>query len=290
MNIKRVKVNAKTMRRHFTALIASAFAIITAVLSFISFDDLGIMTPYTRLLILFCIVIVCGITTLLTVMLKTKRTICDETNCSIIIKYGDLIGLGFPKKLNQKRIVVIPVNRCFDLSCEKSLIRESSVHGQWIVKYIRCNEERTSLNELLQKRLKDEYGNGIELTKEEKREGNLIRYPAGTILELQSKYNDNITFYLLSLAELDNELKAQCSEIEFHQTILSLLHYYDHHGQGVELFMPVMCDKTIKPPRPTKNCIDFMLSILRFNQTDIRGKINIVVYEGLKDKVSILDY
>lgn len=290
LNTKRVKVNGKAIKIKFVSLVASVFAVITAILSFVSFEDFGIQNSYFKLTILIGIVIITGIISLLLVLTRNKRIICDQTNCNITIRYGDLMELGFPKKTMQKRIIVIPVNQCFDLSCENNLIRESSVHGQWIGKYIHSEVERSQLNSILQKRLKTEYGTGIQVTKDEKREGNLLRYPAGTTIEVQSKYDKGVTFYLLSLAKLDTDLKAQCTEIEFHQALLSLLHYYDLHGQGVEMFVPVMSDKTITPPRPTKNCIDFMLSILRFNQSDIRGKINIVVYSELKDKVSILDY
>lgn len=285
----RVKVNLKTIRRRFVSLIASSFTVITAVLTFITFEDLQILNPFLKLVILLILVVVLGGVAVLLVLLRKKHTICDETNCNISIMYGDLMQKGFQKKSKQKQIVVIPVNQCFDLTCKNGLIRELSVHGQWIKNYIKSDEEWKELNSKVQAQLAKEYSQGKQLTREEKKEGNLLRYPAGTIIETPSKYNENITFYLLALASLDSELKAQCSELEFHTALLELLRFYDTHGQGIEMFIPVMSDKTIKPPRPTKNCIDFMLSVLEFNKSDIRGKINVVVYNELKDKVSIFD-
>lgn len=97
-------------------------------------------------------------------------------------------------------------------------------------------------------------------------------------------------FYLLALSKLDNNLIANCTELEFYNSLSKLLVYYDSYGQGADLYCAVMGDKIVKPHRETKETIDFMISVFKFNNNEIRGNINLVIYEGLKSTISILDY
>ena len=89
---------------------------------------------------------------------------------------------------------------------------------------------------------------------------------------------------------MDENLIANCSEIEFYNSISKLLSYYDSNGQGADLYCSVMGDKIVKPHRETEEIIDFMISVFKFNKDKIRGNINLVVYEKFKSSISILNY
>ena len=117
--------------------------------------------------------------------------------------------------------------------------------------------------------------------------GNRVRYSPGTVVEIQG--DNNVTFYLLAFSYLDEELKAQSSEIDFYNTLSGLIDYYNTHDNSKELFCPVMGDHIVNPVRDTESCLDFMISVFKFKKSCIRGKINIVVYNELKSKISILD-
>ena len=173
------------------------------------------------------------------------------------------------------------------MSCKDNLIAKRSIHGQWINSLIKDSEQRTKLNNYIQKNLSERQIPYTELTKESKKAGNLKRYKSGSVVEIP--YNNNTTFYLLAFAELDQNLKAQCTEIEFYRALSGLLEYYDSNSQGTDLYCPVMGDHIVNPCRDTKSIIDFMISVLKFNKSKIRGKMNIVVYYKLKSTISILD-
>jgi hypothetical protein len=196
--------------------------------------------------------------------------------------------ISFNKKKEQKKIVAIHVNRCFDLSCEDNLIRESSIHGQFIDKYINDEDEKEKLHNYIESNLKSRNIEFETLSRNDKKLGYLKRYPEGTVVEFKGE--NNVVFYLLALSKLDENLIANCTELEFYNSLSELLTYYDSYGQGADLYCAVMGDKIVKPHRETKEIIDFMISAFKFNKDKIRGNINLVVCEELKSTISILDY
>ena len=278
-----IKSNYSVLFKYFLAYCSAVFALLEIVCIFISLDDCGIDTRTKKVILLFiCLVIAITLTTI-NVLARNKKQIFGDINRGLTLKYGDVINLGFPKKDKGERIIVIPVNRCFDLSCENNLINPTSIHGQWINKYITNEEER--------KRIKNRIDGTLQKCDSqivtEKTVGNNMRYSPGTVVELQGK--NNVTFYLLAFSYLDHELKAQSSEIEFYNTLSGLIDYYNTHDYSKELFCPVMGDHIVNPHRDTESCLDFMISVFKFKKHCIRGKINIVVYNKLKSTISILD-
>lgn len=278
-----IKSNYSVLRKYFLAYCSAVFALLEIVCIFISLDDCGIDTR-TKKAILFIICLVIAIAlTIINVLARNKKQIFGDINRGLTIQYGDVIKIGFPKKDKGGRIIVIPVNRCFDLSCENNLINPTSIHGQWINQYITNEEERKRIKN----RIDDILQNSDSETVAQKSAGNTSRYSPGTVVELQGE--NNVTFYLLAFSYLDHELKAQSSEIEFYNTISGLIDYYNTHDYSKELFCPVMGDHIVNPHRDTESCLNFMISVFKFKKGCIRGKANIVVYNKLKSTISILD-
>ena len=79
---------------------------------------------------------------------------------------------------------------------------------------------------------------------------------------------------MLALSSFGQDLKAQCNELEYYNAIIGLIDYYDSHGNGKELFCPIMGDHIVNPYRDTESVIDFMISIFKFNRRKVIGKIN----------------
>ena len=278
-----IKCNFPVLRKYFLAYCSAIFALLEIANLFLSLDECGIDTKLKKLfLFCFCILIAI-IISIFNVWIIRKKLIFGDINRGLTIQYGDVIKLGFPKKDKGGRIIVIPVNRCFDLSCENNLINPTSIHGQWINRYITNEEER--------KRIKNRIDNILQNCDSqivtEKTVGNNMRYSPGIVVELQGE--NNVTFYLLAFSYLDHELKAQSSEIEFYNTLSGLIDYYNTHDYSKELFCPVMGDHIVNPHRDTESCLDFMISVFKFKKGCIRGKANIVVYNKLKSTISILD-
>lgn len=280
-----IKNNFYILVKYFLVYCSSIFAFLQIVLIFASFEDLGVDTKLKKIIVLLVCVAFSALMSIIIVVCKNQKLIFGDINRGVTIRYDDIIKIAFDDTLFEEKIVVIPVNRCFDLSCDNNLINPISIHGQWINRYIVSEEQRDILNNKISFMLKDDYE---MLSINEKRCGNLRRYPPGTIAEIKGK-NDTI-FYLLALSSFDQDLKAQCSELEYYNAIMGLIDYYDSHGNGKELFCPIMGDHIVNPYRDTESVIDFMISIFKFNRRKIRGKINIVVYNKMKSKIPILNY
>ena len=278
-----IRCNLSVLRKYFLAYCSAVFTLLEIVSIFFSIVECGIDTKTKKAILFFVCLLIATVLTLLSVVFRNKKQIFGDINRGLTIQYGDVINLGFPKKDQGGKIIVVPVNRCFDLSCDNNLINPTSIHGQWINHYITNDEER--------KRIKNRIDVALQNCDSQivtnKTVGNNTRYSPGTIVELQGK--NNVTFYLLAFSYLDHELKAQSSEIEFYNTISGLIDYYNTHDNSKELFCPVMGDHIVNPHRGTESCLDFMISVFKFKKRSIRGKINIVVYNKLKSTISILD-
>lgn len=285
--MQRVEENFSILIKYFLAYWSSASALAGVWLAFVSWEDMGITGRVNRILILLGIGLAAFVAAGITILCRNKTKIFGDINKGVELCYGDVIKLGFPKKPT-RRIIVIPVNRCFDLSCERNLISSKSIHGQWINKYIRNSNEQLQLGQQIQAILAERNIPYDELRNEDKCAGNRKRYPAGTIVELAG--NDGITFYLLALSEFDADLRAHCSETAFYETLQGLLEYYDVHGMGEEMYCPIMGDHIVRPTRETRDIISLMLSVFRFNREKIHGRIHLVVYEKMKSDIPILDY
>lgn len=284
--INRIKNNIKVLRKYFVRCYASIFSILEVINLFMPFDDMGITNRKSRIIV-FCVSLgIAVILSIVLILLRKKKQLFGDMNRGLSIRYGDLMKIASSNR--KRKIVVIHVNRCFDLSCENNLIREDSLHGQFINKYIHNEKEKEELHNYIQSYLENRQIPYEQLTRSDKKAGYLKRYPEGTVVEYKGE--NNVVFYFLALSKLDENLIANCSEIEFYNSILKLLSYYDSHGQGADLYCTVMGDKIVKPHRETTEIINFMISIFKFSQDKIRGKINLVVYEKLKSTISILNY
>lgn len=278
-----IKNNFSVLRKYFLAYCSAIFALLEIANIFLSLDEFGIDTK-SKKLILFCVcILIAIIISIINVLVRRKKQVFGDINRGLTLRYGDVIKIGFTKKPKEEIIIVIPVNRCFDISCENNLINSTSIHGQWIDAYIKSEEERTALKNKIDNILQNQKSQIIS----EKKLGNKNRFSPGTIVEIQGE--NNVKFYLLAFSYLDNELKAQCSEIEFYNTLSKLIDYYNTHDNNKDLFCPIMGDHIVYPYRDTETCLDFMISVFKFKKTSIRGRINIVVYNKLKSEISILD-
>lgn len=281
---KWIECNFFVLKKYFLGSCSAIFALLQIALIFISFEDLGVDTRLKKLVMFLVCVIFSVVVSIGIVIYKKQKRVFGDINRGLTVEYGDIIKLAFYDVDLKEKIIVIPVNRCFDLSCENNLINPNSIHGKWIKEYIVTDSQRDTVSSEIFSMLKNNYET---LSKVDKSYGGLKRYPAGTIAEIKGK--NNITFYLLALSSLDQNLKAQCSELEYYNAIMGLIEYYDTHGNGKELFCPVMGDHIVNPQRDTESVIEFMISIFKFNRRKIRGRINLIVYNKMKSEISILD-
>ena len=233
------------------------------------------------------IAMILALFSLVWVLRQNVRRIAGREGCGVTLEYGDVLRRARTDR-GQRTIVVIPVNRCFDMTTEENLVNPSAVHGQWLAEYASTPQARSRVETQIFRSLETQQAEHVHLTRRQKAHGHLERYAPGTIAELPGP--GNVTFYLLALAEFNRDLSVNCSESDFYQVVQSLLEYYSAHGQSAELYCPLMGDHIVEPARDSRDVLALMLSILTFNRQKIHGNIHVVVYDQRKDDISIASF
>ncbi len=156
--ISRIKNNISVLRKYFLGYCAAVFPLLEIITIFISLEDFGIDSKKSKIMLFIILICVGTFTAVFSTLLQTKKQIFGDTSKGCSICYGDLMKIAFNNRKMKEKIIVIHVNRCFDLSCENNLIRENSIHGQFLKKYIHNEDEREKLHNYIESYLKNRNG------------------------------------------------------------------------------------------------------------------------------------
>lgn len=240
----RIKNNAKYIFTRFTIVASMVFGLISIVQMFVDWDMLGVNCDDIKgkITILCLILVSCIVIALIWgIFLSNSKRVLVEDDVHIVVKYGNLLKIAFPRKKRSKKIVVIAVNRCFDTIVNQDLIKDDSVHGQFLQLYAADDSARQRLDDEIDASLQ-EFGIPYEtISRSDKRYGKLKRYPLGSVARIDGK--NGITFFLLALTSFNRDCVAHCNKHEYVECLLKLFEYYDAHGQGQELYLYPMGTK-----------------------------------------------
>ncbi len=286
--ISRIKNNIKYIISRFTLIVSIVFGLIAGIQIFIDWDNIGVDNTKNKIAILIVVLALCGIISLIWgIFLSNNRIIYSKDEVEIEVRYGDLMKIAFPKKNKTKRIVVIAVNRCFDMVVDKDLIRDNTVHGQFLSRYVHNDTERADLEFEIKKSLAEYDYEPILLDRSNKRYGNLERYPLGSIARINGE--NNITFFLLALTEFDKNCNAQCNKHQYVECLLNLFEYYDSHGQGMELYLYPMGTSMARTGLSKKESLDATITLTKISKEHLKAKTTIIVDKRCKNEISITD-
>ena len=282
------KINLKYIGTLWRKIAGSLFSLLTLLLTFVSWDDMGITSKCSRLLILIAIILVSAIIAFVTLFIKRSVLIWEQGTGKIKAIYGDIIKIGFPKKEKGKKIVVIPVNTCFDTVVGDGVVSAKTIHGQWIKSMNKHGVSITKLDEIIDQAIIDQRLQPTKVyTQKEKAKGKLASFPIGTVLPVVG--GSGLTYYLLALSEFDKNLNAQCSKEEFIGCIQSLISFYDKNGQGDPAYFPLMGTGLSRVNISQSDSLNIIVNMLKLNRDKIHGEIDVVVFYKEKNMVSIHD-
>lgn len=293
MNVlTRLKMNISSIGGWTLNIASALFGILSTFLLFASWDELKVTNFWIKLSILFGVLLVSFLFSCVLVIFVLRRNrIWRKGKNSVSASYGDLMKLAFNKRYEEQKIVVIPVNDTFDTKIEiadektdKPLVSKKTLHGAWIEKF--CSQQKISdcdLDERIQASLKKHGAVGEEI---DRKKGNKIRYKKGTVAIVGG--NNNTIFYLLAISSFNDKNNAQSTKKELRDSIDSLIKFYDENGQGIPMFLPLMGTGSSRVGITHEQSLKIIKSSV-LTSDEINGSINIVVYNGDKDKVSIFD-
>lgn len=288
--IKRVKNNLKYIFSRFTLLASMVFGSISILQMFVEWKTFGIEETNIKCkIIVFCILLfVCGIGSIIWgAFLSNKVTVFSEDEVKIVIKYDDLMKIAFPKKQKEERIVVIAVNCCFDTEISQDLIREQTVHGQFLKRFASNEFERQCLDSAIEASMAEFETLAVQLEQSEKRYGKLKRYPLGSVARINGR--NGVTFFLLALTEFDKDCKAHCNKHQYAECILKLFEYYDSHGQGMNMYLYPMGTGMARTGLTKKDALKTVVTLTKISKEHLKSKTTIVVDKRNKNEISITD-
>lgn len=283
--IDKVKINIKPIISLFLKISAGALSTIGIILSFISFDEIGLSNIGIRIAIFAGIIVVSFLISFISIIgVLKKRKLWGNGKNKVYACYDDIFKIS---KLRQKKIIVIPVNDTFetivddDLTRKKSLVSKNTIHGQWIMRMNSSGIDANNLNEIIQESLLE----ADPVAEKKLDRGNKKSYPIGTIASVSA--DDDTVYYLLAISKFDSNNNAHSSRKEIRDSLDCLLDYYDKNGQGYPLYIPLFGTGMSRSKMSHEQSFKLIKSTILTNEKLINGSIIIVVYNNDKDKVSI---
>ena len=293
MNIaNKIKLNLKIILKKANSIGGVIFATLSVILSFFTWETLGVNNIYIKILIFAIIIAFSLIGSFVYICFwKRKVTILEKGNTKINVCYSDIMKIAFKKRLKENKIVLIPVNTSFDTIVDedisdKPLVSPSTIHGKWIKEMISRGMKVEEIDEQIEKffQLKN-IKPYKQISEKDKKRGKRNCYKKGTIAIVNG--NKKVKFFLLALSEFDENNNAQCLKDELIECIHKLIIFYNENGQGFEMFLPLMGTNLSRVNISHEESLNIITSVLKLYSDKIFGTINVVIYNKDKDKVTI---
>ena len=278
-----VRINGKAFWKNMIGVWSVLAAVLGVVFVFVDWATLGLNSLQCRLAAFLSLMVFAAVLSLWRVCCMQEKNVFGSSENGVMVQYGDLLEISRRSCTSEPRIVVIPVNRCFDMTTADNLVTPNSIHGKWLTEYIKDEVSREKLAHRIETALHGQPC--MVVSRHQKPNGNRNRYEPGTVVEVPGP--DGVTFYLLAMATYKNDLEVTCSEREFYEVIQGLVDYHMLHGRGNDLYCPIMCDHIVQPPKASAEVLELILAILKYNKENIHGKIHVVVYDKHRDEVPI---
>lgn len=272
--------------------ILSIFGILIPFLSTKFLDKISFSIKVIILVSLLLVIFI--IVTLFYMFILKKKLVWTRGKNTVYAMYGDLLKIGFNLTKATKNIVVIPVNTSFDTIVEEvgehnpyPLVSVETIHGKWINKFLdKENITQKELNDRINKSLERYNYKPIEITNKEN--GNLEVFKTGTIATIDG--SNNTVYFLLAISNFDGTNKAQSNRKIVTDAFDELLEFYDTHGQGNPLYVPLLGTGRSRTGITHVRSFKMLKSSILRSEEQINGQINIVIHNKEKHKISIFDY
>lgn len=288
--LTRITINLKYIFSKFAIISSFVFGLVSIIQLFFDWNIIGIDSDNVKckIMILVLLVVFCLITSLIWGLHSSKEvTVLSKDDIKIVVKYGDLMKIAFPKKKQPERIVVIAVNCCYDTIVNDDIIHEGSVHGQFITRFADSDEKRQALDAEIEKSLTDFGYEYTELSANEKRYGKRKRYPLGSVARIKGK--NGVTFFLFALTQFDVDCVAHCDKHKYFDCMLKLFEYYDKHGQGKELYLYTMGTSMSRTGLSREEALQSIILLSKISKNLLKTKTAIIVDNKCKNELSITD-
>lgn len=190
--MKRIFANRKYIFKKSMQWTCSLYTFLGFISMFISLSEIipSKRTLINKIVVSFLILLfvwlICFIVNAIRIVTKKQVKVLEANNGKCVyVQYGDLFDKEEILGNDKQRIIVIPVNRCFDTIVDNEVVSDRTLHGITFNKlYDEKKYNQNSLNKKLQEDLtKRQHKKPILLNNKDKPRGNVERFCVGDIAE-----------------------------------------------------------------------------------------------------------
>lgn len=182
--------------------------------------------------------------------------------------------------------IIIPVNRCFDTIVDNHLVSEQTLHGIAFKQlYSSGRYTEQSLNAAIQRQLSNQPYQDIDII--DKPEGNLRRYPVGTIADIPS--DETTHLFLWALSTFNRELKAQTSMQDYALAVQKLIEACNSESEGFPILIPLVGTGLSRTKKDQKDVLSYLVQAFKLNKSELNCDIHIIVRETIKSDIPIMN-
>lgn len=215
---------------------------------------------------------------------ETKKIVLESNSGhKVYVQYGDIYSPAIvAKNYEERRNIVVSVNRCFDTIVDNDLISDRTQHGKVMSElYAKGLYTPNFLNEKIQEKLCGEHY--VDLTRMNKSKGNTYRYDVGTIAEIQGY--GHVVYFFLGISKFDSHFMASTSKDEFVLAVQKMIEYCNTRSQGYPVIMPLIGSNLARTDISQKDILRYLIQAFKINRDKISADIHIVIWKGDKDKI-----
>lgn len=292
--LKRLWNSRAFILKKASSVMVSIYAILGFVRMFVALE--GFFPDATSIeckvivsvLILLGVWILSAIGVCVFVLFKRKRKLVDGRNGkSVYVLYGDLFDERIVPKSVKRRNICFAVNRCFDTMVDDNLISSATLHGIALKRlYDAGIYTPKTLDDTIRLFISPTAGYEM-LTLQQKPQGNLKRYEVGTAVDIP--VSDKLHYFMVGVSAFNAELKAETSRSEYCLAIQRTIEFCDSHAQGYPVIMPIIGGFLSRTGQSEQDLLRYIIKCFELNRDRINQDIYIVVREGAKNAVSIVD-
>jgi len=158
------------------------------------------------------------------------------------------------------------------------LVSINTLHGQWLNRWKQTGGSTESLNDHIRTSLQNR---NVKMTSYH---NGKFKVPIGTVVEVDT---ENARYYLLAIADFDEENHAHAEEKQIRTAVASLMSYYDIHGQGDRMIVPLMGTGRSRVGLSYKESFDLIQSTMLANKHLIQGKVLIIATPEAYEQINI---
>ncbi len=292
--LKRIWLNRKYVMQSAAGGLGGTFAVLGFIALFIPLD--GYLKCETLLQRIMASILLLGAVCVFWLLIfsvyvlhKHRITLFSVSDGhNVYVQYGNVLNKKEVLKPQERRNIVVPVNRCFDTLVDDDLVSANTLHGKTMKKlYAKRYFTQETLESAIQESLQGQNLQPETVPLEEKPKGNRKRYPVGTVAQVS--ISDTCTFFFLALSTFDRELHAHTSEEDYVLSLCRLFRFCNVRSQRYPVVMPLIGGGGSNVWADEREILEYIVKFLSLNRLLINCDVHIVVRESGRSKVAIAD-